>query len=225
MEGRSISKVERRFKGGSGDDGSSNSSGGPDAPKAAPPRLRADVRVLGGSKLPTSVDADTWVRLELAASGAEETLLPFVTLDDPLFLKLADRGILQVAGDEDGNMSAIENERLGVGSCLLIGSLSGLGFNGGTTVWNPMAVDGLLRFDSGGPTIPSSGTWFDELGRIEVARSSVGGPLAWFILLLVGSFRFGPESEFELRLNPSLVGVDAWGVKKGSQVSRESSYA
>lgn len=129
-----------------------------------------------------------------------------------------------MAGDGDGNMSAIANERLGLGSCGLLGSVSGLGVDGGMTVWNPMAVHGRLRFNSWGPIL-SAGTLFDAPPRIEVASKSVGGPLAFGILLPIGSFRFAPEFEVRFRLKPSLVGGGACVVKYGSQVSGDSSDA
>lgn len=148
MVGRSISKVEIRFKGGSGDEGPSASSKGLDAPPKVPSPLRPTAPLVSGFELLTPVDADDSGRLGLAVSGAEATLLPFGTREGPLFLlRLADRGIFQVEGDGDGNMSAMANERLEIGSCMLLDSISGWGVAGGTTVWNPMAVDGLLRFD------------------------------------------------------------------------------
>lgn len=133
--GRSISKVEIRFKGGSGEDGFSSSSRGLEVPPEASPRLRTNVLVLSGFKFSASVADADGLRLELVARGAEETLRPFGTLEGPLFfLRLADRGIFHVEGDGDGNMSAIENERLEFGSCLLLGSTSALGLDGGIKV-------------------------------------------------------------------------------------------
>lgn len=40
---------------------------------------------------------------------------------------------------------------------------------------------------------------------MDVASRSVGGPLAFGILLPIGSFRFAPECEIRFRVNPSLV--------------------
>ena len=74
--GRSISNVDIRFKGGSGKDGASDSSRRMDGPPESPPRLSPNVLVLGGFKVPTSVDADDGLWLDVVARGAEETRRP-----------------------------------------------------------------------------------------------------------------------------------------------------
>jgi len=59
-------------------------------------------------------------------------------------LRLPERGIFQVDGDGDGNISAMEKERLGIASISMLASGIGLSVEGDTEVSNPADVVGLF---------------------------------------------------------------------------------
>ena len=154
--------------------------------------------------------------------GAETILLAPAVLPGSLFLrKLPVRGIFQVNGDGDGNISLKEKEVLGLSSKLEGGSGSLDWGDGVSNVLSRIGVNGLLRperFD-GRPIITSS----EEFVLMEVASNRVGssdrsGTMVGVFSCLAkfpGLFRFLDDITSPAREN--------WGLKKGRHLCGASS--